>query len=46
MWKDDPHWMPYLLNDQCFGGTLEFEGHEILKEINIKVMNRADLISY
>ena len=31
MWKDDPHWMPFLLNNKYFGGTLEFEGHDTLK---------------
>jgi len=39
MWKDDPHWMPFLLKNEYFGGTLEFEGHEILKLINIKSMS-------
>lgn len=36
MWIDDSHWLPLLIKDKFFTAYFSFEGHEKLKEVDIK----------
>ena len=39
MWIDDPYWMPHLLGDRFFIGTLGFEGYDRLIKENVNIEN-------
>ena len=38
MWIDDPFWMPHLLGNRFFIGTLCFEGYDRLIKENVNVL--------
>ncbi|CAD8078567.1 unnamed protein product [Paramecium primaurelia] len=45
MWIDDQYWIPYLLENKCFSGYLQFEGHDKLIQADIKEVTNQELLS-
>ncbi|KAK2703231.1 oxidized purine nucleoside triphosphate hydrolase-like isoform X1 [Artemia franciscana] len=42
MWKDDPHWFPYMLDNKKFNAYFLFEGHEKIISHWIKEVESLD----
>ena len=42
MWADDPFWLPYLLDDKQFSGTVTLNGDELVEQ-QIKVVDKLEV---